>query len=226
MSCFSTKLKTYQDVIPISCLTEFPNVVQMAKVPPRTDKKMLFIKKKEELSCQLPFYFAACLWRSERGQVLPRPLPESKPSSSCFKSANIRQATQGVFLLLYSGIQAHCHVWWACDQQQLQVWGHLSKVWTGESGPGVFHLDISFVTLPWTPWASHSFLLVFFLPQTSEEELFGNMEESPAFVEFLEFLGHKIELHDFKGFKRLFFSQTICLVFFKSGPSLRLCAID
>ncbi len=37
-------------------------------------------------------------------------------------------------------------------------------------------------------------------PQTSEEELFGNMEESPAFVEFLEFLGHKIELHDFKGF--------------------------
>lgn len=26
------KLKTYHDVIPISCLTEFPNVVQMAKV--------------------------------------------------------------------------------------------------------------------------------------------------------------------------------------------------
>lgn len=36
--------------------------------------------------------------------------------------------------------------------------------------------------------------------QTSEEELFGNMEESPAFIEFLEFLGTKIELHDFKGF--------------------------
>lgn len=30
------KLKTHQDVIPISCLTEFPNVVQMAKV--RRDK--------------------------------------------------------------------------------------------------------------------------------------------------------------------------------------------
>lgn len=27
-----TKLRTYHDVIPISCLTEFPNVVQMAKV--------------------------------------------------------------------------------------------------------------------------------------------------------------------------------------------------
>lgn len=36
--------------------------------------------------------------------------------------------------------------------------------------------------------------------QTAEEDLFGNMEESPAFVEFLEFLGHRIELHDFKGF--------------------------
>ncbi|KAI2649761.1 Rap1 GTPase-activating protein 1 [Labeo rohita] len=37
--------------------------------------------------------------------------------------------------------------------------------------------------------------------QTSEEELFGNNEESPALVEFLEFLGQKIELHDFKGFR-------------------------
>ncbi|XP_017335154.1 rap1 GTPase-activating protein 1 isoform X2 [Ictalurus punctatus] len=37
--------------------------------------------------------------------------------------------------------------------------------------------------------------------QTSEEELFGNSEESPAFIEFLEFLGEKIELHDFKGFR-------------------------
>ncbi|XP_044067357.1 rap1 GTPase-activating protein 1 isoform X11 [Siniperca chuatsi] len=38
-------------------------------------------------------------------------------------------------------------------------------------------------------------------PKTSEEELFGNSEESPAFVEFLEFLGEKIELHKFKGFR-------------------------
>uniref|UniRef100_A0AAY4DBY8 Rap-GAP domain-containing protein n=1 Tax=Denticeps clupeoides TaxID=299321 RepID=A0AAY4DBY8_9TELE len=37
--------------------------------------------------------------------------------------------------------------------------------------------------------------------QTSEEELFGNSEESPAFVEFLEFLGEKIDLRDFKGFR-------------------------
>ncbi|KAG7254079.1 hypothetical protein CRUP_037938 [Coryphaenoides rupestris] len=37
--------------------------------------------------------------------------------------------------------------------------------------------------------------------QTTEEELFSNMDESPAFVEFLEFLGQKIELHDFKGFR-------------------------
>lgn len=40
---------------------------------------------------------------------------------------------------------------------------------------------------------------VFSWLQTSEEELFGNNDESPAFVEFLEFLGEKIELHNFKG---------------------------
>ncbi|XP_016135626.1 rap1 GTPase-activating protein 1 isoform X5 [Sinocyclocheilus grahami] len=39
------------------------------------------------------------------------------------------------------------------------------------------------------------------MAKTSEEELFGNNEESPALVEFLEFLGQKIELHDFKGFR-------------------------
>ncbi|XP_067095439.1 rap1 GTPase-activating protein 1-like isoform X3 [Osmerus mordax] len=37
--------------------------------------------------------------------------------------------------------------------------------------------------------------------QTSEEELFGNSEESPAFTEFLEFIGEKVDLHDFKGFR-------------------------
>ena len=35
--------------------------------------------------------------------------------------------------------------------------------------------------------------------QTSEEELFSTNEESPAFVEFLEFLGQKVKLQDFKG---------------------------
>ncbi|XP_061774988.1 rap1 GTPase-activating protein 2-like isoform X8 [Nerophis ophidion] len=37
--------------------------------------------------------------------------------------------------------------------------------------------------------------------QTSEEELFGNSEETPAFKEFLSILGDNIELHDFKGFR-------------------------
>uniref|UniRef100_A0A8C6TDG8 RAP1 GTPase activating protein 2a n=1 Tax=Neogobius melanostomus TaxID=47308 RepID=A0A8C6TDG8_9GOBI len=37
--------------------------------------------------------------------------------------------------------------------------------------------------------------------QTSEEELFGNNEETPAFKEFLDVLGHTIELQDFKGFR-------------------------
>ncbi|KAM7413499.1 hypothetical protein PAMA_020741 [Pampus argenteus] len=37
--------------------------------------------------------------------------------------------------------------------------------------------------------------------QTSEEELFGNNEETPAFKEFLSILGGNIELQDFKGFR-------------------------
>uniref|UniRef100_A0A8K9XPQ6 Rap-GAP domain-containing protein n=1 Tax=Oncorhynchus mykiss TaxID=8022 RepID=A0A8K9XPQ6_ONCMY len=36
---------------------------------------------------------------------------------------------------------------------------------------------------------------------TSEEELFGNNEETPAFREFLSVLGDNIELNDFKGFR-------------------------
>ncbi|XP_060540529.1 rap1 GTPase-activating protein 1 [Pantherophis guttatus] len=39
------------------------------------------------------------------------------------------------------------------------------------------------------------------LGQTSEEELFSTTEESPAFLEFLEFLGEKVQLQDFKGFR-------------------------
>lgn len=35
--------------------------------------------------------------------------------------------------------------------------------------------------------------------QTSEEELFGNSEETPAFTEFLRVLGDCVELQDFKG---------------------------
>ncbi|XP_056158115.1 rap1 GTPase-activating protein 2-like, partial [Lampris incognitus] len=37
--------------------------------------------------------------------------------------------------------------------------------------------------------------------QTSEEELFGNNEETPAFREFLSILGENIDLQDFKGFR-------------------------
>lgn len=72
------------------------------------------------------------------------------------------------------------------------------QTWSFSSWQLIRHSPLNSVTISFP-----SFL--FFPPQTSEEELFGNMEESPAFVEFLEFLGHKIELHDFKGFKRLFF---------------------
>ncbi|KAG8142232.1 putative RAP1 GTPase activating protein [Naja naja] len=39
------------------------------------------------------------------------------------------------------------------------------------------------------------------LGQTSEEELFSTTEESPTFLEFLDFLGEKVQLQDFKGFR-------------------------
>ncbi|XP_056140260.1 rap1 GTPase-activating protein 2b [Lampris incognitus] len=37
--------------------------------------------------------------------------------------------------------------------------------------------------------------------QVSEEELFGNNEETPAFTEFLDLLGETVDLQDFKGFR-------------------------
>ncbi|XP_006782943.1 rap1 GTPase-activating protein 1 isoform X8 [Neolamprologus brichardi] len=108
-----TKQKTYHDVIPISCLTEFPNVVQMAK-----------------LVCE----------EVNVDRFYPVLYPKASRLVVTFDEHVISNNFK--FGVIY------------------QKFG-----------------------------------------QTSEEELFGNMEESPAFVEFLEFLGHKIELHDFKGFR-------------------------
>ncbi|XP_078803413.1 rap1 GTPase-activating protein 1 isoform X20 [Oryzias latipes] len=108
-----TKLKTYHDVIPISCLTEFPNVVQMAK-----------------LVCE----------EVNVDRFYPVLYPKASRLIVTFDEHVISNNFK--FGVIY------------------QKFG-----------------------------------------QTSEEELFGNMEESPAFVEFLEFLGKKIELHDFKGFR-------------------------
>ncbi|XP_041747532.1 rap1 GTPase-activating protein 1 isoform X2 [Coregonus clupeaformis] len=108
-----TKLKTHHDVIPISCLTEFPNVVQMAK--------LVF----EEVNVDR-FY------------------PVLYPKAS----------------RLIVNFDEH--------------------VISNNFKFGVIYQKFG---------------------QTTEEELFGNSDESPAFVEFLEFLGDKIELHDFKGFR-------------------------
>ncbi|XP_041635531.1 rap1 GTPase-activating protein 1 isoform X2 [Cheilinus undulatus] len=108
-----TKVKTYHDVIPISCLTEFPNVVQMAK-----------------LVCE----------EVNVDRFYPVLYPKASRLIVTFDEHVISNNFK--FGVIY------------------QRFG-----------------------------------------QTTEEELFGNMEESPAFVEFLEFLGHKIELHDFKGFR-------------------------
>ncbi|KAG9352885.1 hypothetical protein JZ751_017461 [Albula glossodonta] len=108
-----TKYKTHQDVIPISCLTEFPNVVQMAK-----------------LVCE----------EVNVDRFYPVLYPKASRLIVTFDEHVISNNFK--FGVIY------------------QKFG-----------------------------------------QTSEEELFWNNEESPAFVEFLEFLGQKIELHDFKGFR-------------------------
>ncbi|XP_074499659.1 rap1 GTPase-activating protein 1 isoform X8 [Sebastes fasciatus] len=108
-----TKLKTHHDVIPISCLTEFPNVVQMAKL--------------------------------------------------VFEEVNVDR----FFPVLY-------------PKASRLIVTFDEHVISNNFKFGVVYQKFG---------------------QTSEEELFGNSDESPAFVEFLEFLGEKIELHNFKGFR-------------------------
>uniref|UniRef100_A0A8C1GCU3 Rap-GAP domain-containing protein n=1 Tax=Cyprinus carpio TaxID=7962 RepID=A0A8C1GCU3_CYPCA len=108
-----TKMKTYHDVIPISCLTEFPNIVQMAK-----------------LVCE----------EVNVDRFFPVLYPKASRLIVTFDEHVISNNFK--FGVIY------------------QKFG-----------------------------------------QTSEEELFGNNEESPALVEFLEFLGQKIELYDFRGFR-------------------------
>uniref|UniRef100_A0A8D0GG44 RAP1 GTPase activating protein n=1 Tax=Sphenodon punctatus TaxID=8508 RepID=A0A8D0GG44_SPHPU len=108
-----TKCRTYHDVIPISCLTEFPNVVQMAK-----------------LVCE--------------DVNVDRFYPVLYPKAS----------------RLIVTFDEH-----------------------------VISNNFKFGII----YQKHG--------QTSEEELFSTSEESPAFVEFLEFVGQKIKLQDFKGFR-------------------------
>lgn len=108
-----TKCRTYHDVIPISCLTEFPNIVQMAK-----------------LACE--------------DVNVDRFYPVLYPKAS----------------RLIVTFDEH--------------------VLSNHFKFGVIYQKLG---------------------QTSEEELFGTTEESPAFMEFLDFLGQKVQLQDFKGFR-------------------------
>ncbi|XP_074236340.1 rap1 GTPase-activating protein 1 isoform X9 [Saimiri boliviensis] len=108
-----TKCRTYHDVIPISCLTEFPNVVQMAK-----------------LVCE--------------DVNVDRFYPVLYPKASRLIVTFDEHVISNNFKF------------------------------------GVIYQKLG---------------------QTSEEELFSTNEESPAFVEFLEFLGQKVKLQDFKGFR-------------------------
>uniref|UniRef100_A0A8C1U905 RAP1 GTPase activating protein n=1 Tax=Cyprinus carpio TaxID=7962 RepID=A0A8C1U905_CYPCA len=111
-----TKMKTYHDVIPISCLTEFPNIVQMAKVRVNHVRRTFIM---------------------------------------LLKTSTLPQASRLIVTF---------------DEHVI----------SNNFKFGVIYQKFG---------------------QTSEEELFGNNEESPALVEFLEFLGQKIELYDFRGFR-------------------------
>ncbi|XP_063001624.1 rap1 GTPase-activating protein 1 [Elgaria multicarinata webbii] len=108
-----TKCRTYHDVIPISCLTEFPNVIQMAK-----------------LVCE--------------DVNVDRFYPVLYPKASRLIVTFDEHVISNNFKF------------------------------------GVVYQKLG---------------------QTSEEEIFSTTEESPAFVEFLEFLGQKVKLQDFKGFR-------------------------
>ncbi|XP_053308481.1 rap1 GTPase-activating protein 1 isoform X3 [Spea bombifrons] len=108
-----TKCKTYHDVIPISCLTEFPNVVQMAKLVCEDVNVDRFHPVLYPKASRLIVTF------------------DEHVISNNFKFGVIYQKTG----------------------------------------------------------------------QTSEEELFSTTDESPAFTEFLELLGEKVQLQDFKGFR-------------------------
>ncbi|XP_069096186.1 rap1 GTPase-activating protein 1 isoform X1 [Pleurodeles waltl] len=108
-----TKCKTYHDVIPISCLTEFPNVVQMAK-----------------LVCE--------------DVNVDRFYPVLYPKASRLIVSFDEHVINNNFKF------------------------------------GVIYQKFG---------------------QISEEELFSTIEESPAFEEFQEFLGQKVQLQDFKGFR-------------------------
>ncbi|XP_078498676.1 rap1 GTPase-activating protein 1 isoform X1 [Lissotriton helveticus] len=108
-----TKCKTYHDVIPISCLTEFPNVVQMAK-----------------LVCE--------------DVNVDRFYPVLYPKASRLIVTFDEHVINNNFKF------------------------------------GVIYQKFG---------------------QISEEELFSTIEESPAFEEFQEFLGQKVKLQDFRGFR-------------------------
>nr|XP_034976139.1 rap1 GTPase-activating protein 1 isoform X4 [Zootoca vivipara] len=131
-----TKCRTYHDVIPISCLTEFPNVVQMAK-----------------LVCE----------DVNVDRFYPVLYPKASRLIVTFDEHVISNNFK--FGVIYQKLGQNLN--WSFFRT--------CRLHSSSQHPG--------------------------LKLTSEEELFSTTEESPAFVEFLEFLGQKVKLQDFKGFR-------------------------
>ncbi|TKC53063.1 hypothetical protein EI555_014657, partial [Monodon monoceros] len=162
-----TKCRTYHDVIPISCLTEFPNVVQMAKVRPL----ILHAEPPVDISVSLlqPWLSPLCPPLSSPqtlARVAQRPHPQALP------------------YLLPQLVCEDVNV----DRFYPVLYPKASRL--------IVTFDEHVIS------NNFKFGVIYQkLGQTSEEELFSTNEESPAFVEFLEFLGQKVKLQDFKGFR-------------------------
>lgn len=74
------KLKTYHDVIPISCLTEFPNVVQMAKV----SRDQLNVQQFNMSSLDVSFFSAKLVCEDVNvDRFFPVLYPKVRPSLVC-----------------------------------------------------------------------------------------------------------------------------------------------
>ncbi|XP_039710147.1 rap1 GTPase-activating protein 1 isoform X3 [Pteropus medius] len=138
-----TKCRTYHDVIPISCLTEFPNVVQMAK-----------------LVCEdvnVDRFYPVLYPKKRKARHKVRRGPCSRSHSKLVGLGLLQNAEASRLIVTFD-----------------------EHVISNNFKFGVIYQKLG---------------------QTSEEELFSTNEESPAFVEFLEFLGQKVKLQDFKGFR-------------------------
>lgn len=113
-----SKLKTYHDVIPISCLTEFPNVVQMAKVRAdvfiRWDKSAYKHVSSDCLTLSLSlFYFKLVCEEVNVDRFYPVLYPKVRycvAAAVCVTENNNNTKYSFMFFFFtFTGIKTYCH---------------------------------------------------------------------------------------------------------------------